>query len=61
MCRKFSPTERNRVRNKEQKTKGFTTYLNGAMSKNPLSTFLEANIYPFPWNSVQTFEHQFCG
>jgi len=22
--------------------------LNSAMSKNPLSTFLEANIYPFP-------------
>ena len=35
------------------------TYLNGAMSKNLLSTFLEANIHPFPRNSIQAFEHHF--
>lgn len=43
----------------DMKNEKINTYLNCAVSKKPLSTFFEANIYPFPWKSVKAFEHHF--
>jgi len=36
------------------------TYLDGTVSKYFLLTFPEADIYSFPGNSVETFDHCLC-